>query len=532
MIYKITLNFEGTLYENSNTFSIQALQGASVIATVAGLTKTQFPYIWNNIPSGTDSIRVVSGDNLYCENFSRAFTLTDGDPPYIPPTPTVTPTNTPTPTITPTTSVTPTVTPTNTPTPTITPTTTVTPTVTPTNTPTPTITPTTTVTPSITPTTSVTPTLTPSITPTTSVTPTVTPTNTPTPTVTPSSDDTDDYTPIEGNNYRFLAHKTANPGFGIYDDSFNEVDTGYTFGNLASNNYVAAVSDNITYMISAGDSTDQTCHLSSDNGETWSSLGFSATANEVHMSKSGQVITAEVGNDLKVSNDYGVTFNTIDLTNVITSGTSISYIIKTALSAGGKYILCTVRVNGNPSGENDYRFLVSSDYGANFSDVTSTVGFPTQGYFGGGSSINPQDALVSGDGRYQIYFQASDDIYSYSSSRYSNDYGATFSDKAYVASDWNENGVISNSGQYFMIGNTNQTYFSNDYGVSTTLTAISSTTGRKIGTNNTGKYSFTTVDLQYKNIKYSDDFMSTFTEITAPSDILSKPYHLVDIDNL
>ena len=116
MIYKITLNFEGTLYENSNTFSIQALQGASVIATVAGLTKTQFPYIWNNIPSGTDSIRVVSGDNLYCENFSRAFTLTDGDPPYIPPTPTVTPTNTPTPSITPTNTPTPTVTPSSTPT--------------------------------------------------------------------------------------------------------------------------------------------------------------------------------------------------------------------------------------------------------------------------------------------------------------------------------------------------------------------------------------------------------------------------------
>lgn len=342
-----------------------------------------------------------------------------------------------------------------------------------------------------------------------------------------SNENEDDYTPVEGTNFRFLAHKTTSPHFGIFDDQFNEVSTGYTFTSLPDlQTRIGAISDNFTYMVAAGNGTDKTVLLSTNNGQSWSSLGFSANFRECHMSKSGQVIAIESGNTLKVSNDYGSNFTTHNLSNVITSGTNVSIIIKTALSSGGKYILCVVWVSGNPSGENNNRYLMSSDYGANFSDVTSTVGFPLNR--ANNNYVSIQDALVSGDGKYQIYFQGSSDSSAYAYSRYSNDYGATFSDKAYQRVDYNENGHISNTGQYFILAKTGQAYYSDDYGASTSLSTISNTTSTYLGVSNSGKYSFASQTSNSNNIKYSDDFFSTFTLISPPSGV-SGNYLLIDI---
>tara|TARA_Y100000389_G_scaffold195327_1_gene226596 strand:- start:237 stop:1391 length:1155 start_codon:yes stop_codon:yes gene_type:complete len=343
----------------------------------------------------------------------------------------------------------------------------------------------------------------------------------------PVDDENDDYVPVDGANFRFLAHKSTSPRFGIFDDQFNEVSTGYTFSSLPNSLYrIGAISDNFTYMVAAGNGSDETALLSTDNGESWSSLGFVANNTECYMSKSGQVIVIESGTTLEVSNDYGSNFTTHNLSNIITSGTSVLIINKASLSAGGKYILIAVYVTGNPVDENDNRYLVSTDYGTTFNDVTSTVGFPNLKT--NNNYVSVQDILVSGDGQYQIYFQGSSAAEAYGYSRYSNDYGVTFSDKAYPLVDYNENGRMSNTGQYFILGTSTQAYYSDDYGASTPLSTINNTKATYLGVSNSGKYSFTSRISDANNIEYSDDFFSTFTPINSSTSVFG-PYHLVDI---
>jgi hypothetical protein len=343
-----------------------------------------------------------------------------------------------------------------------------------------------------------------------------------------SSGPDDSYTPIDGANFRFLAHKYSAPYFGIFDDQFNEVNTGYTFSSLPNlTTYrVGAISDNFTYMIASGNATSEIVLLSTNNGESWSSLEFSANNSDCHMSKSGQVmVIGSSNNTLEVSNDYGSNFTTHNLNNIITSGTSIILFSKISLSAGGKYILVAVLVSGNPSDENDYRYLVSTDYGATFNDVTSTVGFPNLKT--NNNLVSVQDVLVSGDGKYQIYFQGSSAPEAYGYSRYSNDYGVTFSDKAYQRIDYNERGRMSNTGQYFILGTATQAYYSDDYGASTPLSTINNSGAQYLGVSNSGKYSLS-IAFNTSIVKYSDDFFSTFTSISIPSSVLGN-YLLVDV---
>jgi hypothetical protein len=131
------------------------------------------------------------------------------------------------------------------------------------------------------------------------------------------------------------------------------------------------------------------------------------------------------------------------------------------LSSGGKFITISVYANGITFGDNSYRILKSSDYGNSFSDITNNVGFP---FTGAQYNVSIQDALISGDGKYEMYFNY------LGVSRYSNDYGQTFSDKAYPLFDWNEAGQISENGQYFMLDSTSSPgRYSTDFGVSTSL---------------------------------------------------------------
>jgi hypothetical protein len=274
-------------------------------------------------------------------------------------------------------------------------------------------------------------------------------------------------------------------------------------------------------MLAAGRLSDQPVYLSTNNGVSWVSLGFSATRYTVHISKSGEVMIFETGaNVIEVSNDFGTTFTTFNLNNIITLGTSIAYISRLALSSGGKFITISVYALGVTAGDNPYRILKSSDYGNSFSDITNHVGFP---FTGAQQDVSIQDALISGDGKYEIYFN------SLGASRYSNDYGKTFSDKAYPLFDWNELGQISEDGQYFMLDSTSSPgRYSTDFGVSTSLGSIANSNTFGLGVSNSGEFSFTGSTSSSTSIKYSNNFFNSFTEVSGAPGVAA-PYILVDV---
>ena len=336
----------------------------------------------------------------------------------------------------------------------------------------------------------------------------------------------DPYEPVEGQDFRFIAKKSASPYFGLFDDTLTEVSSPYTFAPVpnSSTSAVAKVSDNYTYILTAGLFGPEVVHLSTNNGESWGALPFSSTVNEVHISKSGQVIIVESGGYnnplIEVSNNFGGSFTTFNLNNIITLGTSIPVISRVALSSGGKFItISVIGVSGITFGDNNNRILKSSDYGVSFSDITDNVGFPSIGAM---YDVSIQDALISGDGKYEIYFNSS------GASRYSDDYGETFIDKNYQQTDWNENGQISESGKYFMITGINfEGSYSTDFGVSNTLSTIPTASQQYLGVSSSGEFSFASGTLA-NSLLYSDDFFVTFTPI-GPVANVSKPFILVDV---
>ncbi len=334
----------------------------------------------------------------------------------------------------------------------------------------------------------------------------------------------DPYEPIEGQDFRFIAKKTASPYFGLFDDTLTEVSSPYTFAPLPNHtsSTVAKVSDNYTYMLTGGIFGSEVVHLSTNNGESWSALPFSSTYNGVHISKSGQVIVVESGGFnnalIEVSNNFGDSFTTFNLDNIITLGTSVSFISRLALSSGGKFITISVFANGGSANDSKYRILKSSDYGASFSDITDNVGFPfTNARF----TVNIQDALISGNGKYEIYFNA------WGLSRYSDDYGETFINKNYPQTDWNENGKISESGKYFMLDSGQTSRYSTDFGASEALLAVPNSSYGDIGVNSSGEFSFTTGG-HIDSMSYSNDFFDTFTTIGPVADV-TRPFILVDV---
>ena len=127
------------------------------------------------------------------------------------------------------------------------------------------------------------------------------------------------------------------------------------------------------------------------------------------------------------------------------------------------------------------RILKSIDYGATFSDITSDVGFPDAI-----GLVSIKDISISGNGQYQIYFN------SLGASRYSNDYGQTFTNKFFPQTSWEGNSSTNQSGQYFTLAtNAGGESYSNDYGSTGTLyspPALGAYSGF-FGVSNSGQYS-------------------------------------------
>jgi len=338
-----------------------------------------------------------------------------------------------------------------------------------------------------------------------------------------SSDPSDPYDPVEGQDFRLIALKTVSPYFGLFDETLTEVSTPYTFAPLPSNSVsaVATVSDNYTYMLAAGKSNNQTVQLSTDNGQSWNSLGFSSNRFSTYMSRSGQVMLVETGaGGIQVSNNFGGNFNFFNLDNIITLGTSVLVITKSALSSGGKFITISLMANGVPVGDSQFRILKSSDYGASFSDITDSLGFGSTNL-----DVSIQDALVSGDGKYEIYFNAIGG----KASRYSDDYGQTFVDKFYANQDWNEQGQMNESGQYFMLNSTSSPgRYSTDFGVSNALGFVGFSSSASIGVSNSGEFSITGSAASSFGMKYSKDFFSSFTDVSPVSSV-GPPFILIDV---
>ena len=298
----------------------------------------------------------------------------------------------------------------------------------------------------------------------------------------PASGLPDPYTPVIGTNLRLLTGKTTSPYFGLFDSSLNEVITGYTYANVPNNanSYIAAASDNFTYMLTSGISNSQTVSLSTNNGQSWNSLIYTGDRDTVHMSKSGQVMILETLTQvILLSNDYGSSFLAIDLATAVTAGTATT-LNRIVMSSGGKYILAVV-VTSDLSPGNTNRILKSIDYGATFSDITSDVGFPDVS-----TLVNIRDISISGNGQYQIYFN------SLGASRYSNDYGQTFTNKFFAQTNWEGNSSTNQSGQYFMLAtNAGGESYSNDYGSTGTLYSPPALGGYSgfFGVSNSGQYS-------------------------------------------
>ena len=214
-----------------------------------------------------------------------------------------------------------------------------------------------------------------------------------------------------------------------------------------------------------------------------------------------------------------IVLTVVDLDNVNTSGTEVIDVQKTATSADGKIITIVIDVYTDSSLDNPNRILKSNNYGASFTDVSDTVGFPSTG-----SEVLIEDHLLSGDGKYEIYFNAR------GISRYSDDYGQTFIDKNYQEVDWNPYGEISHNGEYFMLGNSSLgNPYSTDFGVSTSLSSVAGSNGRYVGVSNSGKFSLAGNDEGLNTLKYSSDFFSTFSSISAVTGVTG-PFLLVDVE--
>lgn len=96
--------------------------------------------------------------------------------------------------------------------------------------------------------------------------------------------------------------------------------------------------------------------VSSDYGQTWSSIGTNKTHQDCYVSSSGQyMITSELFGLLNLSTNYGSSFS------AITSGNQSWY--SSCISDNGQYILGAIN--------NGYMYI-STDGGTNFTSITST----------------------------------------------------------------------------------------------------------------------------------------------------------------
>ena len=128
-----------------------------------------------------------------------------------------------------------------------------------------------------------------------------------------------------------------------------------------------------------------------------------------------------------------------------------------SVSSGGKYIIVSTRlISPTNSG-----VFVSEDYGATFTNITSSLPSPV-------STAGYDQVVVSGEGQYQYLLSPITN-----ESKYSSNYGVSWTNKNYGSSDFRESSAASESGEYVLFPrNTTTALYTDDFGATTSTSNI------------------------------------------------------------
>ena len=315
----------------------------------------------------------------------------------------------------------------------------------------------------------------------------------------------DPYVPIVGSSFRALGSLGSSPFIGLFDSSLALVSPQPSFSALPSINYtVGAASDNYTYILASGKNQNSLSpRISTDSGATWSSLPSPVSgtyrAEDTTMSKSGQVMVLEPGgtNDyIFVSNDYGSSFTQVTLP--VPAGSTLSQKKMVSVSSGGKYIIVSTFLT-NPSSSGVF---VGEDYGATFTNIASSLPSPV-------STTGYDQVVVSGQGQYQYLL-----IQNTNESKYSSNYGVTWTNKNYGSFDFRESSAASDSGQYVLFPrNTTTALHTNDFGATTRTNSIG-VSQLRASISNSGEFAmFIAVNSSTQYI--STNYLSSFSSVSG-----------------
>lgn len=320
-----------------------------------------------------------------------------------------------------------------------------------------------------------------------------------------SSSAPDPYTPVVGSSFRALGTLSSSPFIGLFDSSLALVSPQPSFGALPNSNYtVGAASDNYTYILASGiNQNSLSPRISTDSGATWNSLPSPVSgtyrAEDTTMSKSGQIMVLEPGgtnNYIFLSNDYGSTFTQVTLP--VPVGSSIVTKKMVSVSSGGKYIIVSTRLL-NPLNSGVF---VSEDYGATFTNITSSLPSPvsTSGY---------DQVVVSGEGQYQYLLSSINN-----ESKYSSNYGVSWTNKNYGSFDFRESSAASESGQYVLFPrNTTTALYTDDFGATTSTSNISANQ-RRSSISTSGQFAMFIGNLSGSQY-ISTNYLSSFSAVVG-----------------
>lgn len=346
-------------------------------------------------------------------------------------------------------------------------------------------------------------------------------------------DPIDPYTPING-TARLI---TANDGaIKLYDTSLNQITPTNPFSSLPNTDYeLAGTSDNLTYMVACGARYNhQDIKISQDGGVTFSSPSTGAFATkwqDTVISKSGQVIlsavTPEVGADLPttdenfmLSTDYGSNFTKITFPDI----TGVGYVRSVGISSGGKYIALSFIGYSEALGALDYLFY-SSNYGVTWVRETSF----------GLAADRKWRILMSGTGQYIIFIDESGT----NNSWYSSDYGTTFSAKDYnfsgtqmLSSGGVAGSVMDTSGQYYMLSKSlaGVVYYGDDYAVTPSNTVADRSVNNLRLSNNGETQFWYDEGASTPTYGISLDFGATWTTGGPLLSFGAGPVHIIDVE--
>ena len=277
-----------------------------------------------------------------------------------------------------------------------------------------------------------------------------------------SNPDEDPYNPVESTTASFVSRINL---------ATNNLTSGLVTKNLGITSYfnttdtfdIIVSSDNYEYMVVRRSTQGNLSNLiSRDFGQTWSASG-QPNDYPITISKSGQVFISQssgLGTDIRISNDYGLTFVTqTSKLLALNPGWVIETIWDTSMSSGGRYIYLSMTIKQFSNRKT--RIVKSSDYGATWQDITDSVpefNFPLR---------LDNTIVVSGSGEYVVlrikpYLTTGGN---YISSNYGQTWSLT-SDQS--VNNSNDTDLLSNeSGQYVIYHNQTQggsLYLSSDYG--------------------------------------------------------------------